>query len=36
MGKLNELTGLEAATKIAKREISSVELVRDCLDHISS
>ena len=36
MGKLNELTGLEAATKIAKREIYSVELVQDCLDHISS
>jgi Asp-tRNA(Asn)/Glu-tRNA(Gln) amidotransferase A subunit family amidase len=36
MGKLNELTGLEAAAKIAKREISSVELVQDCLDRISS
>ncbi len=36
MGKLNELTGLEAAAKIANREISSVELVNDCLEQISS
>ena len=36
MGRLNELTGLEAAAKIANREISSVELVNDCLEQISS
>ena len=36
MGTLSELTGLEAAAKIAAREISSVELVQDCLDRISS
>ena len=33
--KLHELTGLEAAAKIASGDASSVELVQDCLDHIA-
>ena len=35
MVDLNEITALEAAEKISKREISSVELVQACLNHIS-
>ena len=35
-GELHQLTALEAAAMISAREISSVELVQDCLNYISS
>ena len=36
MKKLHKLSALDAAEKIAKREITSFELVQDCLDYIDS
>ena len=35
-GELHQLTALEAAAMISAREISSVELVQDCLNYISN
>lgn len=36
MGTLNTLTALEAARRLAAKEISSEALVRDCLEHIAA